>query len=97
MYNYPSFQYADCEDARDIMTDVIDLEAYRVDDQLKLAYTTQAGDVVVASISRQGDMEFKAVVTYTIEDGPRSRTVQETYTSSSLWMLMGDINMAAKV
>lgn len=97
MYNYPPFQYADCEDARDIMTDVIGLVAFRSDDQLKLEYTTQAGDEVAASVSRQGDMEFKAVVTYTIEDGPRSRTEQETYTSDSLWTLMGDINMAAKV
>ena len=97
MYNHPPFQYADCEDARDIMTDVIDLEAYRVDDQLKLAYTTQAGDVVVTSISRQGDMEFTAVTTYSVEDGPRSRTEQQTYTSDSLWTLFGDLNRAAKV
>jgi len=97
MNNYPPFQYADCEDARDIMVDVINLEAYRVDDQLKLAYTTQAGDVVVASVSRQGDTEFKAVTTYSVEDGPRSRTEQETYTSDSLWTLMGDLNGAAKV
>jgi len=97
MKNYPPFQYADCEDARDIMTDVIDLEAYRVDDQLKLAYTTQAGDVVVASISCQGDLEFTAVTTYSIEDGPRSRTSHRTYTSDSLWTLLSDLNSIAKV
>lgn len=97
MNNYPPFQYADCEDARDIMVDVINLEAYRVDDQLKLAYTTQAGDVVVASISRQGDLEFKAVTTYSVEDGPRSRTEQQTYTSDSLWTLFDDLNSIAKV
>jgi len=97
MYKHAPFQYADCEDARDIMTDVIDLQAYRVDDQLKLTYTTQAGDVALASISRQGDMEFKAVTTYSIEDGPRSRTEQQTYTSDSLWTLFGDLNKEAKV
>ena len=97
MYKHTPFQYADCEDARDIMTDVIDLAAYRVDDQLKLAYTTQAGDVVVASIARQGDMEFSAVITYSVEDGPRSRTEQQTHTSACLWTLFGDLNNAAKV
>lgn len=97
MYNYPPFQYVDCEDARAILIDVIDLEAYRVDDQLKLTYTTQAGDVVVAYISRQGDLEFKAVTTYSIEDGPRSRTSHRTYTSDSLWTLLNDLNSVAKV
>jgi hypothetical protein len=95
-YNPHPFVYAHCEDAREIMTDVIDLDFSRTDDQLTLEYATQANDKVAVSITR-GDMHIKAVITYSIEDGPRSRTETENVTSACLWTLFGDLNRAAKV
>ena len=88
--------YSHVQEARTILADVINLAAYRVDDQLKLKYTTQAGDEVTVSIS-PGFMQTKAVITYSIEDGPRSRTEQQTLTSACLWTLLKDLNEAAKV
>ena len=88
--------YSHVQDARTILADVINLAAYRMGDQLKLQYTTQAGDEVTVSIS-QGFMQTKAVITYSIEDGVRSRTETEDVTSACLWTLLKDLNEAAKV
>lgn len=88
--------YSHVQEARTILADVINLAAYRMGDQLKLEYTTQAGDEVTVSIS-QGFMQTKAVITYSIEDGVRSRTETEDVTSACLWTLLKDLNEAAKV
>ena len=89
------YPYSHVREARAILTDVINLAAFRMGDQLKLEYTTQAGDEVEVSIN-QGDMQTKAVITYSIEDGPRSRTETQTITSACLWTLLKDLNGAAQ-
>jgi Neuraminidase (sialidase) len=82
--------------ARQTLTNVSNLASFRKQNGLVLQYTTQAGDNVQVQLE-QGFMQTKAAITYTIHDGPRSRTEQRDTTTACLVTLLKDLNAEAAV
>ena len=94
MENTHTHRYVDT--ARETLTNVSNLAFFPKDNGVVLQYTTQAGDKVEVELE-QGFMQTKAAITYTIYDGPRSRTEQQNTTTACLVTLLKDLNAEAAV